>query len=559
MFQGREKAGGEANLSPSDPASRVERSKKSNGCGVSLPSRGVKSSHYSMLNFRDEGETESRSMVEPGTCVGSSGIQLDNRLSGDSEATSEGPEGEGWLPPRCSLARCLSPRSYRRKAMDEPGRQIKNAEMQDFVAQSERTTPSALAQRCQQLQSEMGDLKAKETELREELCRARAENVALSTELSRAHEGYKEAAAARKTAREAMSELAQQNARLVSAFVEKRQELRNLQEAVQKERYGWNTRLKALEMELAVAQEEACELRRQNPGTSATSDSSFDTASGATLSSASSDEDQSSVRPPIQGQLSSHWSMEADPHGRALDALQIENQRLEEENRRLRQLCQSAEKKQIEWEIHKQAEDIKKNGNKLFKCQRYEEAADEYTRALELPVTDTLLMAVLHCNRASTFVNLSRFMDALTDCFAAIEANSSYMRGYERRADVFAALGDFASAAQDVKLILGHDADSQLEMRTQLANLQQRAEKGMGINAYRVLGVSVSASAAEIKSAYRQLALKYHPDKAAHVPGSDVLFKLVAQANTVLSDAKKREHYDADVWSRIRKPFRTKV
>lgn len=72
-------------------------------------------------------------------------------------------------------------------------------------------------------------LKAREVGLREELRRARAENAAMSTELRQARDVYKEAAAARKTAREALSELAQQNARLVTAFVEKRQELRSLQ------------------------------------------------------------------------------------------------------------------------------------------------------------------------------------------------------------------------------------------------------------------------------------------------------------------------------------------
>lgn len=89
--------------------------------------------------------------------------------------------------------------------------------------------PLALLRQCENYQAEMEYLKEREGELRGELCRARAENAALSAELKRTHDVYKEALAARRTAREALSEMAQQNARLVSAFVEKKQDLRNLQ------------------------------------------------------------------------------------------------------------------------------------------------------------------------------------------------------------------------------------------------------------------------------------------------------------------------------------------
>src|SRR5258706_8017504 len=60
---------------------------------------------------------------------------------------------------------------------------------------------------------------------------------------------------------------------------------------------------------------------------------------------------------------------------------------------------------------------------------------------------------------------------------------------------------------------------------------------------YEVLGVSKSASAAEIKSAYRKLALEWHPDrnKAAHANDK---FKEINEAYAVLSDAKKKETYD---------------
>lgn len=60
---------------------------------------------------------------------------------------------------------------------------------------------------------------------------------------------------------------------------------------------------------------------------------------------------------------------------------------------------------------------------------------------------------------------------------------------------------------------------------------------------YEVLGVSKSASAAEIKSAYRKLALEWHPDRNKATNANDK-FKEINEAYAVLSDAKKKETYD---------------
>jgi DnaJ-class molecular chaperone len=61
---------------------------------------------------------------------------------------------------------------------------------------------------------------------------------------------------------------------------------------------------------------------------------------------------------------------------------------------------------------------------------------------------------------------------------------------------------------------------------------------------YAVLEIERGASETEIKSAYRRLARKFHPDVNPGDKEAEEKFKEVAEANEVLSDPQKRQVYD---------------
>ena len=60
-------------------------------------------------------------------------------------------------------------------------------------------------------------------------------------------------------------------------------------------------------------------------------------------------------------------------------------------------------------------------------------------------------------------------------------------------------------------------------------------------NLYSILGVTPDSTAEEIKSAYRSLARKYHPDVNSEGAAK---FKDITEAYEILSDHKKNLHYD---------------
>ena len=120
------------------------------------------------------------------------------------------------------------------------------------------------------------------------------------------------------------------------------------------------------------------------------------------------------------------------------------------------------------------------------------------------------------------------------------EASSVVAAGGEHRAAAARRAGERrANVARPVEC--GAAAQGRREHRFVSPTRATRAERR---DYYEVLGVERGASSAEMKSAYRRIAVQFHPDRNPGDKAAEEKFKEAAEAYSVLSDADKRARYD---------------
>lgn len=89
-----------------------------------------------------------------------------------------------------------------------------------------------------------------------------------------------------------------------------------------------------------------------------------------------------------------------------------------------------------------EAENLKNEGNNLIKAERYQEAINAYTRAIELDRNN----AVYFCNRAAAYNKLGDFNAAVEDCKKAISIDPHYSKAYGRMGFAYASLNKHEEA-----------------------------------------------------------------------------------------------------------------
>ncbi|KAJ7972417.1 DnaJ protein like [Quillaja saponaria] len=171
-------------------------------------------------------------------------------------------------------------------------------------------------------------------------------------------------------------------------------------------------------------------------------------------------------------------------------------------------------------------------------------AVEEFKAALAMDPNHLAHNVHLHFGLCKVLVKLGRGKDAFISCSDALNIDPELIEALVQRGEAKLLTEDWEGAVQDLK--------SAAEKSPQDANIREalmRAEKALKMSKrkdwYKILGVSKTASIAEIKRAYKKLALQWHPDKnVGNREEAESKFREIAAAYEVLSDEEKRTRYD---------------
>eukprot|EP00210_Caulerpa_lentillifera_P008600 g8204.t1 len=411
--------------------------------------------------------------------------------------------------------------------------------------------------RYQYMEAEVEYLRDMELELRGRLRQSQSENSALSSELNRMKESWKDALVAKRKAEEAFADQTETISRLRIAYGRKVDEVRKLQLQLAEDRREWMASIQKLQNEVESQSKE----RRKKETNQSDTDSGTDQVYlyrqeslrlRVCVLDISLNEFIGSCASPCSnyepGILSSSRNNSPVVSPRTLHDLRAENKRLNEENKRLKADHDQVQKTQQAYDRRQKLDALKQEGNNHFQRGEYQEALNCYSQAINFAEDDPRMQAVLHSNKAAILINFEKNLDAIVSCCCAVSADSSYLRAFQRRANAYESLGDISAALQDLQWIINSDCESSSlyhEAQVKIMELQSRYKRSQKADPYKVLGLCVSAGTAEVKSQFRKLALQFHPDKTSNQEGSAEVFKLISQANSILSDEIKRRRFDS--------------
>ncbi|KAK8928794.1 hypothetical protein KSP39_PZI017530 [Platanthera zijinensis] len=171
-------------------------------------------------------------------------------------------------------------------------------------------------------------------------------------------------------------------------------------------------------------------------------------------------------------------------------------------------------------------------------------SVEDFKAALTMDPNHTAHNVNLYLGLCKVLVKLGRGNDAVNTCTEALNIDEELVEALTQRGEAKLIVEDWEGALEDLKTA----AEKSPEDRN-IREALHRAEKALKLSKrkdwYKILGISKTASIAEIKRMYKKLALQWHPDKnVENREEAAAKFQEIAAAYEVLGDDDKRARYD---------------
>lgn len=174
-------------------------------------------------------------------------------------------------------------------------------------------------------------------------------------------------------------------------------------------------------------------------------------------------------------------------------------------------------------------------GNAMYRATDYAGASARYMEAIQLCEEEDSLVK-LEYNLGRSLFRQGKFVDAIRSCSVCLSRDPGYVNAYAQRGQCYAALSNFELAKMDFEKALPASAEKLAEVEALLAQ-----------DCYAVLGLRRFADDSAVKSAFRNLAKKFHPDKVMNASEEVKLQSLnqFTRAQTAYQMLTERRHeYD---------------
>uniref|UniRef100_A0A0E0G393 J domain-containing protein n=1 Tax=Oryza nivara TaxID=4536 RepID=A0A0E0G393_ORYNI len=179
-------------------------------------------------------------------------------------------------------------------------------------------------------------------------------------------------------------------------------------------------------------------------------------------------------------------------------------------------------------------------------------SAEDYKASLAMDPDHTSYNVHLYLGLCKVLVKLGRGKEAISSCTEALNIDGELVDALTQRGEAKLLTEDWEGAVQDLKEAAQKSPQARIESKGHDMGIREalmRAEKQLKLSKrkdwYKILGISKTASAAEIKRAYKKLALQWHPDKNVdNREEAENMFREIAAAYEVLGDEDKRVRYD---------------
>jgi DnaJ family protein C protein 3 len=194
----------------------------------------------------------------------------------------------------------------------------------------------------------------------------------------------------------------------------------------------------------------------------------------------------------------------------------------------------------------KKLEKNKKKGDDMFAASKYEDAIEYWVKAIVIDETHYAFNRPIALKIAKAHSRLGQHEAAIATVQQHIEGEET-TEGYWALGEAQTDAEQFEEALRTFRQAVENAPDGELKQQAQKkaqeaeVALKQSKEK----NYYKILGLSRTATKKEIKSAYRKLALQWHPDKNRdNLEEAEKKFADIGEAYEVLSDEEMKAKYD---------------